>query len=38
MALGLLLEALGLQFDLARLLTTYLMELPNSRIQELEGK
>jgi hypothetical protein len=35
--LGLLLNVLGLDFDLARLLTTYLMELPNSRTQELEG-
>jgi hypothetical protein len=37
LAIGLLLEALGLEFGLARLLTTYLMELPNSRVQELEG-
>ena len=37
LAVGLLLEALGLEFGLARLLTTYFMDLPNSRTQELEG-
>jgi hypothetical protein len=35
--IGLLLNMLGLDFDLARLITTYLMELPNSRKQEMEG-
>ena len=37
-AAGILLNALGLDFNLARILTTYLMELPNSRMQELEGE
>ena len=32
-----LLEVLGLDYGIARLLTTYLIDLPNSRKQELEG-
>jgi metalloendopeptidase OMA1, mitochondrial len=37
LGIGILLEALGLDVGIARLITTYLMELPNSRQQELEG-
>ena len=37
-AAGIVLNTLGLDFNLARILTTYLMELPNSRMQELEGE
>ena len=32
-----LLEVLGLDYGIARLLTTFLLDLPNSRKQELEG-
>lgn len=37
LAFATLLEALGLDVGIARLLTTYLLDLPNSRKQELEG-
>lgn len=36
-AIAYLLEILGLDFGLARILTTLLLDLPNSRTQELEG-
>jgi hypothetical protein len=36
-AFATLLEVLGLDNGIARLLTTFLLELPNSRKQELEG-
>ena len=32
-----LLEVLGLDYGIARILTTFLLDLPNSRKQELEG-
>ena len=37
LAFATLLEVLGLDVGLARLLTTFLLDLPNSRKQELEG-
>ncbi len=36
-AVAYLLEVVGLDFGLARILTTLLLDLPNSRTQELEG-
>jgi Zn-dependent protease with chaperone function len=36
-AFATLLEVLGLDVGVAKFLTTYLLELPNSRTQELEG-
>lgn len=38
LAIGFLLEASGFDMGLARLATSLLLELPNSRKQELEGK
>ena len=37
LAFATLLEVLGLDVGIARLLTTFLLDLPNSRKQELEG-
>jgi hypothetical protein len=37
LAFATLLEVLGLDIGIARLLTTFLLDLPNSRKQELEG-
>lgn len=37
LAFATLLEVLGLDYGIARLLTTFLLDLPNSRKQELEG-
>ena len=37
LAFATLLEVLGLDVGIARLLTTFLLDLPNSRTQELEG-
>jgi len=37
LAFATLLEVLGLDVGIAKLLTTYLLDLPNSRTQELEG-
>ena len=37
LAFATLLEVLGLDVGVARLLTTFLLDLPNSRKQELEG-
>lgn len=37
LAFATLLEVLGLDVGIARILTTYLLDLPNSRKQELEG-
>jgi len=37
LAFATLLEVLGLDFKIARVLTTFLLDLPNSRKQELEG-
>jgi len=37
LAFATLLEALGLDYGISRLLTTFLLDLPNSRKQELEG-
>jgi predicted transcriptional regulator len=37
LAFATLLEVLGLDIGFARLLTTFLLDLPNSRKQELEG-
>ena len=37
LAFATLLEVLGLDTGIARLLTTFLLDLPNSRKQELEG-
>lgn len=37
LAFATLLEVLGLDVGVARVLTTYLLDLPNSRTQELEG-
>ena len=37
LAFATLLEVLGLDFKVARILTTFLLDLPNSRKQELEG-
>jgi hypothetical protein len=37
LAFATLLEALGLDIGIARLLTTFFLDLPNSRKQEMEG-
>ena len=37
LAFATILEVLGLDYGIARVLTTFLLDLPNSRKQELEG-